>query len=50
MIPYEVSIQYMIAGYAVFFTVLAVYLVSLLVRWRNLRKDLQLLEELREKE
>jgi hypothetical protein len=35
---------YMIAGYAVFFIVAAVYVLSLLVRWRNLNQDMQTLE------
>lgn len=37
---------YMVAGYAVFFVVMAVYLVSLFVRWRNLHQDLRLLEDM----
>ncbi len=37
---------YMIAGYAVFFIVNAIYLVSLFVRNRSLRRDLETLEEL----
>jgi hypothetical protein len=40
---------YMIAGYAVFFIVSAIYLVSLIVRNRNLRRDLDMLEELDKK-
>jgi hypothetical protein len=35
---------YMIAGYAVAFGVMAIYLVSLIVRFRNLNQDQQLLE------
>jgi hypothetical protein len=45
MIEYTISIKYMLAGYAVIFTVLALYLVSLFIRWRNLKRDLQLLKE-----
>jgi hypothetical protein len=37
---------YMIAGYAVIFGVMAIYLVSLVVRFRNLRQEEQLLKEL----
>lgn len=37
---------YMIAGYAVFFIVTAIYLISLFLRWRNLQRDLSTLEEL----
>jgi hypothetical protein len=46
MIAYAISIKYMIAGYAVIFFVLAIYLVSLLIRWRRLKNDLQTLENL----
>lgn len=49
MIPYATSIEYLIAGYAVMLTVLAIYLVSLFVRWRNLKRDLQTLEEIHKK-
>jgi hypothetical protein len=41
--------QYMILGYAVFFIVSAIYLVSLYVRNRNLNRDLETLEELDKK-
>jgi hypothetical protein len=37
---------YMIAGYAVFFIVSAIYLISLYVRNRSLQRDLETLEEL----
>jgi CcmD family protein len=49
MIPYAVSIKYMIAGYTVIFVVLAVYLASLFLRWRRLKQDLQTLAEIQEK-
>jgi len=39
--------SYMIAGYAVIFGVMLIYLISLLVRQRNLQKDLEVLEEIR---
>jgi len=35
---------YMIAGYVVFFVVMAAYLLSLFLRWRILHDDLHLLE------
>jgi hypothetical protein len=35
---------YMIAGYAVAFGVMAIYLVSMIVRFRNLNQDQELLE------
>jgi hypothetical protein len=37
---------YMIAGYAVIFTVMLAYLVSLAIRRRNLDQDLDVLQEL----
>lgn len=42
--------NYMIAGYAVIFGVILIYLISLYVRRRNMEKDLELLEELEERE
>jgi uncharacterized membrane protein YdbT with pleckstrin-like domain len=42
--------NYMIAGYTVIFGVMLVYLISLVVRWRNLKQDAQVLKELEEKE
>ncbi len=38
------TVGYMIAGYIVFFVMAAIYLISLIVRSRNLRQDLNLLE------
>ena len=46
MIPYAVSIKYMLAGYAAIFLVIVIYLFSLFFRWRRLKRDLQTLEEL----
>ena len=40
---------YMVAGYIVIFGLMLVYLVSLIVRFRNLKQDLQVLEELEKK-
>jgi hypothetical protein len=37
---------YMIAGYAVAFVVMIIYVLSLYVRNRNLKKDLTMLDEL----
>ena len=42
--------RYMIAGYSVIFSVMFIYLVSLFVRNRNLKRDLELLKELEQKE
>lgn len=46
MIPYAISIQYMLAGFITIILIIAVYLVSLLVRWRRLKRDFQDLEEI----
>ena len=40
---------YMIGGYAVFFGVIAIYLLSLFIRWVNLKRDIRTLQELEEK-
>ncbi|RME06263.1 MAG: CcmD family protein [Anaerolineae bacterium] len=40
------TFNYFVVGYTVFFLVMTVYLVSLVVRYRNLKKELELLEEL----
>jgi len=37
---------YMIAGYVIAFSVMAIYLLSLVIRWRNLKQDLAMLEEM----
>jgi len=42
--------SFMIAGYAVIFGVMLLYLISLLVRQRNLQKDLEVLEEMQGEE
>ncbi len=42
--------SYMIAGYAVIFGIMLIYLISLLVRQRNLQKDLEVLEEIQSEE
>jgi hypothetical protein len=46
--PAETS-GYMIAGYAVIFGLMLVYLVSLVMRSRNMHQDLEVLEELSQK-
>ena len=38
--------NYMLAGYAVIFSIMFLYLVSLAIRARNLKRDLQTLSEL----
>jgi hypothetical protein len=47
MLNEAISKNYMLAGYAVIITVLALYLVSLFIRWRNLKRDFQSLKEIR---
>jgi len=49
MIEYAISIKYMLAGYTVILTVLALYILSLFIRWRNLKRDLQTLKEIQKK-
>lgn len=44
------TLSYMIAGYVVIFGVMIVYLASLVVRWRNLRQDEEMLEEVEEQQ
>jgi hypothetical protein len=40
------TMGYFIAGYAVIFGLMLVYIASLVVRWRSLRQDETLLNEL----
>jgi hypothetical protein len=40
------TLDYMIAGYAVIFGVMLIYLVSLYIRRKNLSQDIEVLEEL----
>jgi hypothetical protein len=40
------TVNYFIAGYVVFFTVMALYLASLVIRYRNLKQDLEVLQEM----
>ena len=40
------TLNYMIAGYAVIFGVIFLYLISLYVRRRNFKQDIQVLESL----
>jgi hypothetical protein len=44
------TVNYFIAGYTVFFTVMILYLVSLFVRWRNLKQDLEVLHEVEQRD
>jgi hypothetical protein len=49
MLPYDVSLKYMIVGYIVIFGVLLVYLVSLFVRWKNRLQEWKALHKIEEK-
>ncbi len=42
--------SFMIAGYAVIFGVMLIYLISLYVRRRNLKQDMEVLQELEKNE
>ena len=42
--------MYMVAGYAVIFGLMLIYLVSLVVRRRNLEQDFEMLESLEKKD
>ena len=42
--------RYMIAGYSVIFSVMFFYILSLFIRSRNLKRDMQMLNELEQKE
>ena len=44
------TLNYMIAGYAVFFFVLIAYIVSLVLRWRSLRQDEAMLAQIEEEQ
>ncbi len=44
------TLGYMLAGYGIIFSVMIIYLISLVVRWRNLRKDEEMLEQIGETE
>jgi hypothetical protein len=48
-LDYTVSIKYMIAGYAVVLVLLPAYLISLVVRWRKLKRNFQDLEDMGKK-
>jgi CcmD family protein len=42
--------RYMIAGYSVIFSVIFLYIVSIFIRRRNLKRDLEILNEMEVKE
>ena len=43
------TVNYFIAGYVVVFGIMAAYVISLAVRWNNLKQDAAVLEELEKK-
>ena len=49
MLDHTISIQYMLGGYAAFSVLMIAYLISLVVRWRNLKKNMESLEEMQKK-
>jgi hypothetical protein len=42
--------RYMVAGYTVIFSVMILYIISLIIRRRNLKRDLEMLNEMETKE
>ena len=50
MNPIPDTTNYMIAGYAVIFIVMAVYLTSFFIRSHNLKQDFETLQELEKKQ
>jgi hypothetical protein len=44
------TVNYMLAGYLVFSAIFVIYVASLFLRWRNMQRDLQLLEEMAPKD
>ena len=42
------TLSYMLIGYGIIFGVMFLYLASMLIRWRNLRQDEELLGKLTE--
>jgi hypothetical protein len=49
MLDTTVSIKYMLAGYTIIISVLVIYVTSLAIRWRNLKRDHQVLNEIEKK-
>jgi hypothetical protein len=42
--------RYMVAGYTVIFSVMLLYIISLIIRRRNLKRDLEILNEMETKD
>ena len=43
------TLNYMVAGYIIFAVVMSVYVASLISRWRNLRRENEILNEIDQK-
>jgi len=43
------TLNYMVSGYVIFAVIMLVYIVSLVSRWNNLRREKQMLEEIKTK-
>ena len=43
------TLNYMLAGYGVIFGIMVIYLASLVVRWRNLKQEEEILEQVESK-
>jgi hypothetical protein len=41
---------YMIAGYAVIFSIMLIYILSIFIRRRNLKRNMEMLEEMQSKQ
>jgi hypothetical protein len=50
MLDVAISIKYMLAGYVLIFSVLAIYIISLFIRWRGLMRDQRTIKEFQKKE
>jgi hypothetical protein len=50
MLEFAISIRYMLAGYIMIIGVLVLYLISLILRWRNLKRDYHTLIEIQKKD
>jgi hypothetical protein len=42
--------RYMIAGYSVIFSIMLLYVISIFIRQRNLKRDIKTLDDLESKE
>jgi hypothetical protein len=43
------TLNYMLAGYGVIFGIMFLYLASLVIRWRNLKQEEEILEQVESK-